>query len=111
MNSRDNTDPGDRRVARMDPEIAEIVPIFLEQMFQDLASLKEAVDRGDYGTIRILGHSMNGSGGGFGFDVITDLGWSLEQAAVEQNPQKIRQLSGELASYLERVSPNDEQAT
>jgi len=46
---------------------------------------------------------MKGSGGGYGFDTITDIGGSLEQAARDREPDTIRRWIGELLTYLERV--------
>jgi hypothetical protein len=46
---------------------------------------------------------MKGAGGGYGFDTITDIGKSLEDAAKEKNTKEIRKRVGELLDYLERV--------
>ena len=105
MTSSGNPAAGNRIVIYVDAEISDIVPFFLEHVREDLQTIEEALDRGDYEAIRIIGHSMKGAGGGFGFDVITDLGWGLEQAAAAQNPLKVRQFRGFLAEYLERVNP------
>ncbi len=40
--------------------------------------------RGDYATIRTLGHQMAGTGGGYGFDPITEIGGALEESALAQ---------------------------
>lgn len=50
-----------------------------------------------------MGHSMKGSGGGYGFDAITAIGNSLELAAKEQDETAIRDMVGELSDYLKRV--------
>lgn len=56
-----------------------------------------------YETIRILGHSMKGSGGGFGFDTITDIGIDLENAAMEKDSQGVIRLVNQLEDYMENV--------
>ena len=43
---------------------------------------------------------MKGSGAGYGFDVITDIGGSLEQAAKNKDTQKIQQQIDKLAAYI-----------
>ena len=65
--------------------------------------MTSAVDTGEFETVRVLGHSMKGSGGGYGFDAITDIGMSLEEAAKDRNAENIRKWLAELASYLDRV--------
>ncbi len=92
-----------RIVVQVDPEIEDIVPIFLQNRRDDIESLSSALEAGDFETIRILGHSMKGSGGGYGFDGITDIGQYLEQAGKEQNSEMVRQQVERLTDYLERV--------
>ena len=93
----------DRFVVQVDPEIEEIVPICLQSRRDDVEPLSKALEEGDFETIRLLGHNMKGSGGGYGFDAITDIGQSLEQAAKNQSSREIKRLVEELASYLNRV--------
>lgn len=93
----------DRFIVQVDPEIEDIVPIFLQNRRDDVGFLSKALEDGDFEPIGILGHSMKGSGGGYGFDAITDIGRSLEQAAKSQSWGEIKRLVEELASYLDRV--------
>ena len=96
--------PGsDRLVVNVDPDIEEIVPIFLQDSRDDVESIMKALQQGDFETIRILGHSMKGAGGGYGFDDITDIGQYLEQAAKEKNSGMVTKQVEYLAAYLERV--------
>ena len=53
---------------------------YLEKRRGDVAKLREALAHGDYATIRTLGHQMAGTGGGYGFDPITDIGSLLEDS-------------------------------
>ncbi|MCG9968857.1 Hpt domain-containing protein [Pelotomaculum terephthalicicum JT] len=90
-------------IVRVDKDLAEIIPVFLENRQKDCKSIKEALEKGDYETIRILGHSMKGVGGGYGFDAVTDLGASIEQAAKNKDAAEINNLIDELMTYLDRV--------
>ncbi|MGR3174672.1 MAG: Hpt domain-containing protein [Candidatus Scalindua sp.] len=87
----------------VDPEIMDIVPGFLDNRKKDVMSMLEALENGDYETIRMLGHSMKGSGGGYGFDTISEIGNSIEQEAKNRNVEEIRRNIEELATYLERI--------
>ena len=93
----------ERFVVHIDPDIEEIVPIFLQNRHDDVESIKKALQQGDFETILLLGHSMKGAGGGYGFDGITDIGHYLEQAAKERNSEMVRKQVECLAAYLERV--------
>ncbi len=88
---------------RVDPEIAGLIPGFLANRHKDIASLLDAVNQGDFETARILGHSMKGSGGGYGFDGITDIGAEIETAARQNDPDAIRSQVNALSRYLARV--------
>ena len=87
----------------VDPEIKDIIPIFLDNRRGDVTTVLEALDRSDYKTIQILGHSLQGAGGGYGFHAITELGKSLNEAAKDRNAEEIRKLVVELSSYVDRV--------
>ena len=88
---------------RVDPEIAALIPGFLANRHKDVVSLLDAVDHGDFETARVLGHSMKGSGGGYGFDGITDIGAEIETAAKRNDPAAIRSHVRALSQYLARV--------
>lgn len=88
---------------RIDPELASLIPGFLQNRRQDVSSLLEAVQRGDFETARILGHSMKGSGGGYGFDAITEIGGHIEVAAKRSDAVDIRTHVEALLLYLDRV--------
>ncbi len=94
---------GAKVVARVDSSLKEIIPGFLENRWKDTYTIITSVEQLKYETIRILGHDMRGVGSGYGFDVITDIGKSLEMAAKIKDPVEIRKLVRELATYLERV--------
>ena len=103
MTSKPDDDRAEKTIIRVDPDIAELIPGFLENRRKDIAAMLDAVQRGDFETVRILGHSMKGAGGGYGFDAITELGAALEQAAKQRNAVEIRNRVHELSCYLDRV--------
>nr|MBI3611965.1 response regulator [Nitrospirota bacterium] len=98
-----NTTRRDKIVVRVDPDLINLVPGFLDNRRSDLAAIREALANGEYETIRLLGHSMKGAGGGYGFDAITDIGAALEQAAKARNPGDVHRGLSDLSAYLDRV--------
>lgn len=103
MSPHVNTGDNGKILVRVDSEIQEIVPIFFGHRRDDIESILKALEDSDYDTVRIIGHSMKGAGGGYGFDGVTDLGGSMELAATGHNAEEIRKLVGELSTYLDRV--------
>jgi HPt (histidine-containing phosphotransfer) domain-containing protein len=94
---------GERIMVKIDPDLAELIPGYLENRIQDILHILEALERADFETIRTLGHGMKGSGGGYGFAAITEIGKAIETAAKEGNAGAIREGVESLRSYLERV--------
>ena len=88
---------------RVDPDLAELVPGFLENRRRDVEAIAAALAHADYEHVRILGHNMKGSGAGYGLHRITEIGASLEQAAGRREPEDIRVRAAELARYLDAL--------
>ena len=93
----------ERIIVHVDPEIADLIPGFLENRRKDTETMEKALTQGDFETIQVLGHSMKGAGGSYGFDAITDIGKSLEQAAKDKDAERIKRSVQELSVYLDRV--------
>jgi CheY-like chemotaxis protein/HPt (histidine-containing phosphotransfer) domain-containing protein len=86
-----------------DPKFADLIPGFLEHRRQNVIVMQDALDRGDFETVAMLGHGMRGAGGSYGFPAITDIGAALEQAATDIDREASRKWVAELSSYLDRV--------
>ncbi len=90
-------------IVHVDPDIVDLIPGFLENRHKDIKTIGEALAQGDFETIRFLGHSMKGAGGSYGFDAITDIGRSLEQAAIAQDGGGIKKSLQDLFAYLDSI--------
>ena len=100
--NHDGTKDG-KILVKVDPDLADLIPGFLENRRKDITAMQEALTRDDFETVRVLGHSMKGAGGGYGFDAITDIGAALEEAAKDNNPGTVLRGLNDLAAYLDRV--------
>jgi len=87
----------------VDEELSAILPRFLSNVRKNPAAIAAALARGDYDTVRSLGHNMKGTGTSFGLPQISALGERLERAAKEQSADSILAANTELAQFLERV--------
>lgn len=90
-------------VVEIDPDLEELIPGFLDNRKKDVDALNAAVDSGDFDTLRSVGHSLKGVGGGYGFAMITDIGADIEAAAKVKDMDTIKELISRLDDYLERV--------
>ena len=90
-------------IVQVDSSIEDLIPLYLTSRQKDIKDIPSALEQGDFETIRFLGHNMRGSGGGYGFDYITEIGSYLELAAKEKDVEEIRKWIGELVNYLEKI--------
>lgn len=88
---------------RIDPDIEDLVPGFLANRRKDVLRLDALVAAGAYADIRLLGHSMKGAGGGYGFDRISELGAAIENAALREDGSEVLVHNAALADYLARI--------
>lgn len=86
-----------------DEDILELAPGYLASRRNELAVLRDAVATQDFDTLRNLAHKMKGSGGGFGFDRISEIGGNLESSAKAQDAPAIEREIAALQDYLNRV--------
>ena len=87
----------------VDIVLESIVPDFLVSRKSDCALICQLLSEGAFDEIRTLGHRMKGAGGSYGFDLISEIGEIVENAALKDDEKAIRAAIQRLADYLERV--------
>lgn len=93
----------ERIVVTIDRDLEDLIPGYLDNRRKDIERILDALGQKDFETIRILGHSMKGSGGGYGFDAVTEFGRSLEAAGKTGDEAGIRRTLDDLGAYLAGV--------
>ena len=92
-----------RPVVRVDPDLSDLVPGFLEHKRADTIMLMEAVRRADFDSLVKAAHKIKGEGGSYGFDEITEIGAEIERAGIARDATAARKAIEELTEYLESV--------
>jgi len=90
-------------VAYVDESLEALIPKYMERRAADVEALRTATRRGAFDEARIIGHSMKGSGGGYGFDPITEIGATIEQAAEAADENTLCSATDALDRYLADV--------
>jgi len=90
-------------VIEISKEIEDLIPMFLKTVNQNIATIKTAIAANDIETVRTLGHRMKGSGGGYGFAKVTELGKAIEDGAKSQNLESCSQANDQLADYMANI--------
>jgi hypothetical protein len=88
----------------IDRDLEYLIPEYLDGRKQDVVSLRVSLQNNDFETIRILGHNMKGTGGGYGFNAISDIGDEIQQSAIAKNAGELERLAGVLKDYLDRIT-------
>ena len=79
-------------------------PAIWENRQKDVTTIKNALNAPDFGKIRVLVHSMKGSGGGFGFLPISKIVEALGKCAKNKDSDSIKNRLAEPSDFLERVT-------
>jgi HPt (histidine-containing phosphotransfer) domain-containing protein len=94
---------GEEIVVEVDPDLEDLIPMFLDNRRKDVKVLTGALAGGDFEKIRFVGHDMKGAGGGYGFRGISEIGSRLEEAAKNGDHATIEDCIHDLSDYLRRV--------
>jgi HPt (histidine-containing phosphotransfer) domain-containing protein len=87
----------------VESDLQDLIPNFMQRRRDDAQKLREALATGDFETVRVIGHSMKGTGGGYGFDGISEFGAAIEKAAKNAANDVARSAVDAFEDYLARV--------
>ena len=88
----------------VDPDLGELVEMFVDEMPDRIATLEQAFASGDLESVRRAAHQMKGAAGSYGFDQLTPYSASLEESVRDGEPEeKIEKLLGDLIGMCKKV--------
>ena len=85
--------------------IEELAPGYLAARAQEVSQMMELLAASDFERLRVLSHSLKGSGSSFGFPELTRFGAALEQHAQQANRVSFGDELSRLRDYLEQLKP------
>jgi len=65
----------------VEPDLRDVVPGYLKKRRADVVSCCDALAAGDLASIQAIAHKMKGTGAGYGFPFLTEIGGKIETAA------------------------------
>ncbi len=71
-----------------DPDLGEIVEMFVEEMPDRVAALQSQLAAADWEGLRRAAHQLKGAAGSYGFDMITPCAGQLEDALLQNEPEE-----------------------
>lgn len=90
-------------VVRPDPDLADLIPSFMQNRRNELAELQQARSRNDYEFIRRTSHTWKGICRPYGFVHLETLSRSLEEAGEREDAAEVERIVAEMADYLDNV--------
>jgi HPt (histidine-containing phosphotransfer) domain-containing protein len=90
-------------IIEVDSDLVDLIPLFLKSRQKDVQDLGKALAEGNFGALRLIGHSMKGAGSSFGFDAISDMGDRIEIAASGLDIATVQAQTEALTDYLARI--------
>ncbi|TVM15951.1 hypothetical protein DPQ33_13355 [Oceanidesulfovibrio indonesiensis] len=93
----------DGHIVNVPKGLEDLIPQYLESLYNDMAAMQEALAAEDYENLRRLGHSQKGSAPAYGFYRVAELGICIQQAAEAKNQAEAALFLAELDDYVKNV--------
>lgn len=84
-------------------DLEVLIPRYLDRRHKEVETFRTQLAAGEFEALRIGGHSLKGSGGGYGFPLLTTMGATIETAAKSKDAATIEATLAEYADYIQRV--------
>jgi HPt (histidine-containing phosphotransfer) domain-containing protein len=91
-----------------DPDLGEIVELFVEEMPGRVQTLVDEYNSGDWGGLRRTAHQLKGAAGSYGFEEISPVASRLERFLTDDKPEEqVRAAVEELIDMCGRARAGD----
>jgi CheY-like chemotaxis protein/HPt (histidine-containing phosphotransfer) domain-containing protein len=96
-------DAGRLNLVQVEAGMEDVVPGYLAKRRAEVPLYTAALAREDFDSIKKMAHRMKGTGAGYGFPLLTELGATLEKAALGKDGAQLETCTNQLAVYLQSV--------
>jgi HPt (histidine-containing phosphotransfer) domain-containing protein len=93
----------DKIRAEVSKDLEALIPRYLDRRHKEIEIFRAQLAAGDFEALRVGGHSLKGSGGGYGFPDLTRIGGNIESAAKVGDKATVESALVEYADYMQRV--------
>ena len=88
-----------------DPDLCEIVDMFVDEMPDRIANLLDQLESGNRKELRRAAHQLKGAAGSYGFDAISPSAATLEDALCSDKPEaEIQKATDSLVALCQRAT-------
>lgn len=93
----------EKLIIKVDEDLEEIMPRYLEIRQKELLELESAVEAENFEQIRMLGHKLKGTGSAYGFDELSRLGSLIEDKACDKDMNEVPHYTSEIRTFLDNL--------
>ena len=93
----------DALIVHVESDFQGLLPKFMANRKKEVVTTQAALAQQDFEAIRKTAHGMKGAGGSYGFDRVTAMAATIEQAAKKGSADPIATELAQLATYLDQV--------
>ena len=90
-----------------DSSFAELVGQFVEGLRERIEKMEQAVHASDFEALRVCAHQLKGSGGGYGYPILTTQAASLEDCAKDRMLEDCQKELANLREICKRLVVSD----
>jgi len=90
-------------VVRIDAELADLMPQYLEKRWADLRFARQLLGNGDFFALSRMAHRLHGSASSYGFDDLGVIAEALETAAGAGDPTAVTAQLDAFEAFLRAV--------
>ncbi len=92
-----------KTIIEVDEEMEDLIPEYLESIKREIDVLQKALTSKEFEKIVTMGHKLKGSGGGYGFDYISECGSKIEQMAKDRQGDAVQNWIKKLDYFLKHI--------
>lgn len=83
-----------------DPEFQQLIKDYIVYLNGLVPEISAAIDTGDYASVTKIGHNIKGSGGGYGFSELTEIGQEIEFGGKASDVNRMKSGLKQLETFL-----------
>ncbi len=90
-------------IVKIDSDLKEIVPMFIDNRHKDLSELDECLSNKNIQSIEVIAHKLAGNAGSYGFMDLGKIGASLEDACKANDLENIKKFILEYKDFMSKL--------
>lgn len=99
-------EPIGSELVREDASFADLVLEFVDGLGERLTTMEDALREANFDALRVAAHQLKGSGGGYGYPILTEKAFELEKNATAKELDACHDLVADLKALCVRVTPD-----